>query len=97
MDRIHAGTETRHTTYSLFKNPRYTSYSLIRYLANLKEHNNGGGWIDNIMCGSLDAYLEQANLTLLAKPPELTLFCTGLLQTGSWRAALGCRLPNSTR
>ncbi|MDD2440962.1 MAG: hypothetical protein GX821_10015 [Clostridiaceae bacterium] len=92
VDGIHAGTETRHTTYSLFKNPRYTSYSLIRYLANLKEHNNGGGWIDNIMCGSLDAYLEQANLTLLAKAPELTLFCAGLLQTGSWRAALGCRL-----
>ncbi len=92
VDGIHAGTETRHTTYSLFKNPRYTSFSLIRYLANLKEHNNGGGWIDNIMCGDVNAYLEQANLTLLAGAPELTLFCAGLLRTGAWRPSMGGRL-----
>ena len=93
FDEIYAGTETRHTTYSLFRNPRYTSYSLIRYLESLPPHNNRGGWFDPIMCAnSVDIYLEQAELTLLAAPRELTLFCWGLCVGSESVAALGVRL-----
>ncbi len=76
----------------MFKNPRYTSFSLIRWLSNLKEKNNCGGWIDCILCGDANSFLEQANLTLFAKTPELNLFCAGLFRNGVWSAALGRRL-----
>ncbi len=98
FDEIYAGTETRHTTYSLFRNPRYTSYSLIRYLESLPPYNNRGGWFDPIQCaGSADIYMEQAELTLLAAPREITLFCWGLCAgenapAAESVAALGARL-----
>lgn len=93
FDEIYSGTETRHTTYSLFRNPRYTSYTLLKYLSSLPPHNNRGGWFDPIQCGgSVDNYLEQAELTLLADPREITLFCWGLVQGTKELAALGVLL-----
>lgn len=95
FDDIYAGTETRHTSYSLFRNPRYTSYSLIRHLENVPPYNNRGGWFDSIQCaGSVDVYLEQAEMTMLAAPKEMTLFCWSLCTESDQEsvAALGARL-----
>lgn len=89
-DEIYAGTETRHTTYSLFRNPRYTSYSLIRYLQSLPPHNNRGGWFDSIQCAnSIDIFTQQAELTLMAAPREITLFCWGINEGKLYVPALG--------
>jgi hypothetical protein len=93
FDNIYAGTETRHTTYSLFRNPRYTSYSLLRLLQSLPPYNNRGAWFDNILCANdVGIYLEQAELTLLARPEEVTLFCWGILYGKTETAALGVLL-----
>lgn len=37
-----------------------------------------GGWFDTFNC-SLDAYVEQLNMTAFSKAREITLFCAGLL------------------
>ncbi len=93
FEETYSGTETRHTSYSLFRNPRYTSYSLLRYLQSLPPCNNRGAWFDNIQCAnSVDIYLEQAELTLLGAPKELTLFCFGILERKKEVAALGVLL-----
>ena len=92
FDAIYAGTETRHTTYSIFRNPRYTSFSIIRWLESIRG-NNLGGWFDPYMCGgSINNYLEQAHLTLLSKPFEITLFCYGSLLDTVLVPALGFEL-----
>ena len=97
FDQIYAGTETRHTTYSIFRNPRYTSFSLIRWLSSI-QNNNGGGWFDPYMCGgSINNYLEQAHLTLLSKPKEITLFCYGSLLDTVLVPALGFELDRMDR
>ena len=75
FDRTYSGTETRHTTYSIFRNPRYTSYTLLRYLQSLPPNNNRGGWFDNCMCANnVNIFTEQAEFTLMAAPEEVTLF-----------------------
>ena len=86
FDCIYTGTETRHTTYSLFRNPRYTSYSIMRYLSSFPPHNNRGGWFDNLMCAnSANIFAQQAELTLMADPAEVTLF--------SWRCNYDTQYP----
>jgi len=93
FDEIYAGTETRHTTYSLFRNPRYTSYSLIRWLEHLPPYHNRGGWFDSTMCAnSVDLFLEQVELTLLAEAKELTMYSWALCRESESIAALGVRL-----
>ena len=93
FDHIYAGTETRHTTYSLFRNPRYTSYSLLRYLRSLPPYNNRGAWFDNIQCANdVGIYLEQAELTLLGGCDEMTLFCWGISFDKEEIGALGILL-----
>ena len=93
FEHIYAGTETRHTTYSLFRNPRYTSYSLLRYLRSLPPFNNRGAWFDNIACANdVGVYLEQAELTLLGGCDEVTLFCWGILHEKEEIGALGILL-----
>lgn len=90
FDNIYSGTETRHTTYSLFRNPRYTSYSLIRYLQSLPPHNNRGGWFDSIQCANnMNYFCEQAEMTLLSNPEEMTLFCWSLNYDTMFLPALG--------
>ena len=75
FDKTYSGTETRHTTYSIFRNPRYTSYTLLRYLQSLPPNNNRGGWFDNCMCANnVNIFTEQAEFTLMASPEEITLF-----------------------
>lgn len=90
FDNIYSGTETRHTSYSVFRNPRYTSYSLIRYLQSLPPGNNRGGWFDSIQCANnMNYFCEQAELTLLASPEEMTLFCWSLNYDTMYTPALG--------
>lgn len=98
FDEIYAGTETRHTTYSLFRNPRYTSYSLIRYLESLPPHNNRGGWFDSIQCANdINIFADQAELTLMSSPKEITLFCWGINVNKLYTAALGFVLERFDR
>ncbi len=75
FDMIYAGTETRTAQYSQQHLQRYLSYSIIRLFENVAPNRNGGGWID--LGGSWDnmnRWLEQANLTMLARAKELMLF-----------------------
>ena len=76
FDEIYTGTETRDTNHSLQHLPRYGSYSLMRWMENVKPGKNGGGWIDPYQgIQNLAYYLEQAYLTYFAKGRELMLFC----------------------
>lgn len=76
FDEIYTGTETRDTNHSLQHLPRYGSYSLMRWMENVKPGKNGGGWIDPHQgIQNLAYYLEQAYLTYFAKGRELMLFC----------------------
>ena len=76
FDEIYTGTETRDTNHSLQHLPRYGSYSLMRWMENIKPGKNGGGWIDPHQgIQNLAYYLEQAYLTYFAKGRELMLFC----------------------
>ncbi|MGI6248416.1 MAG: hypothetical protein ACOYJX_03280 [Acutalibacteraceae bacterium] len=93
FDETYSGTETRHTTYSFFRNPRYTSYSLIRWLQSCPPHNNRGGWFDPYLCHNpLNSYIEQAYLTLFAKPEEMTLYCYNILKDTKFIPLLGHEL-----
>lgn len=93
FDATYSGTETRHTTYSFFRNPRYTSYSLIRWLQSCPPRNNRGGWFDPYLCDNpLNSYAEQAYMTLFAKPEEITLFCYGSLKDTRYIPLLGYEL-----
>lgn len=76
FDEIYTGTETRDTDHSMQHLPRYGSYSLMRWMENIKPGKNGGGWIDPYQgINNLAYYLEQAYLTYFAKGRELMLFC----------------------
>lgn len=93
FDATYSGTETRHTTYSFFRNPRYTSYSLIRWLQSCPPHNNRGGWFDPYLCDNpLNSYVEQAYMTLFSRPEEITLFCFGSLLDTKFVPLLGHEL-----
>ena len=87
-----------HTTYSLFRNPRYTSYSLIRYLQSLPPNNNRGGWFDPFMCANdPNVFTEQAEFTLLSSPEEMTLFCWGANLDSMYPPALGYTMERTDR
>jgi hypothetical protein len=76
FDEIYTGTETRDTNHTIQHLPRYGSYSLMRWMENVKPGKNGGGWIDPGQgIQNLAYYLEQAYLTYFAKARELMLFC----------------------
>ena len=51
----------------------------MRYMENLAPGRNGGGWFDCYQCYPMDAYLEQAYLTVLSRPREVMMFCWGSL------------------
>lgn len=75
FDMIYTGTETRNACYSAQHLQRYESYSIIRLLENTAPGRNGGGWIDQGgSSDNLSRWLDQANLTMLAKARELMLF-----------------------
>lgn len=93
FDDIYTGAETRDPCRSPQHLPRYASYSLFRWLENVKPKHNKGAWIDPLdSIVNLDYYLEQAFLPLFAKAPELTLFCFSWLEDTVYIPALGFEL-----
>jgi len=75
FDGIYTGTETRDPVLTHQHLQGYQSYSIVRYLENIKPGGNGGGWVDPFARITLDRYAEQIALTMLAKAREITLFC----------------------
>ncbi len=79
FDGVYIGTETRDPVFTHQNLQPYQSYSLVRYLENVKPGKNGGGWIDPLDKRFLERYAEQIRLTLFAKAKEVTLFHYGAL------------------
>ena len=81
FDMIYAGTETRDPVYTTQHLQQYQGYAIMRYFENVKPGKNGGGWVDPGSL-SLDRWAEEINLTLFAKPREVTFWpYGGLLET----------------
>ena len=74
FDAIYTGTETRDPIITDQLLQQYESYSIYRYLSNVRPGGNLGGWVDTFSVRSIDRYAEQLWDTLLAKAPEITLF-----------------------
>ena len=75
FDMVYTGTETRESIYSQQHLQRYHSFSMVRYMENAVPGRNGGGWIDPFGAeDNMTRWIEQANLTMLAKAKELMLF-----------------------
>jgi len=90
FDMIYTGTETRDPQYSAQHLQRYLSYSIIRLLENTAPGRNGGGWIDPYGSNpNLNFFLEQANMTVLAKAKELMLFNFSVLANSVFVPPLG--------
>jgi hypothetical protein len=76
FDMIYTGSETRDDQYTAQHLPTYQSYSIMRYLENVKPGKNGGGWVDPYARRTIDRYAEQLAFTLYSKPKEIMLFCS---------------------
>lgn len=75
FDAIYTGTETRDPIITDQLLQQYESYSIYRYLSNIRpDGGNLGGWVDTFSTRSIDRYAEQLWDTLFAKAPEITLF-----------------------
>jgi len=74
FDGIYTGTETRDRRYTNQNLQPYQSYGIMRYLDNVSDNRNGGGWVDPLACGNLSRYSQQLMLTLLSGAKEITLF-----------------------
>lgn len=78
FDHGYVGTEIRDTHHTQQSLQPYGSYFITRYISELGDGYNMGGWFDGIDCdGDLKRYLEQLYLTLLAGAKEVTLFSLG--------------------
>ena len=97
FDEIYSGTETRNVKYSLFRNPRYTSYSLMKYVSTFAPYTNRGDWYD--VGGDVDVVdmLEQAYLSLFADPREMTLYCWHGFADSLYTPAIGFELDRIDR
>lgn len=73
FDAVWSGTESRNPSADQHLQA-YLSYEVIRYLDNISEGRNGGGWIDAGGMTYADRFAEQAWMTLFGKAPECTLF-----------------------
>ena len=75
FDAIYTGTETRDPIITDQLLQQYESYSIYRYISNIRpDGGNHGGWVDTFSTRSVDRYAEQLWDTLFAKAPEITLF-----------------------
>lgn len=92
FDNIYTGTETRDPNSTSQHLPRYLSYSLMTYMENMRPGHNGGGWFDPYDMHITEHYLEQAYLTVFAKPRELMMFCFEALYNTVNVPALGFHL-----
>ncbi len=83
FDAVYTGTESRDPVNSDQHLQPYLSYSLVRYLENIKPGHNGGGWVDTGGGGpTLQRLLGAAWMTMLAKAPEITLFDFNQVRSG---------------
>ncbi len=73
FDGIYTGIETRDPIYSEQHLQQYESYSLTRYLENIKPGGNDGVWVDH-GCRYADRYAEQIWDAAFAKTKEITLW-----------------------
>ncbi len=80
FDAIYTGTESRDPAATQQNLPRYLSYFIYRYIENTGKGKNRGGWFDSFDCYDPLHYSAQGLLTLLAKSPEITLFCYNMLK-----------------
>lgn len=92
FDGVYTGTETRNMMDQDQNLPRYLSYSLPRWMENLAPGRNGGGWFDAYQCYPMEAYLEQAYLTVLSKCREVMIFCWPLCYEHYFVPTLGYQL-----
>jgi len=92
FDAVYTGTETRNMMDQDQNLPRYLSYSLMRWMENLAPGRNGGGWFDAYQCYPMEAYLEQAYLTVFAKAREVMVFCWPLVYDHYFVPTLGFQL-----
>lgn len=92
FDGVYTGTETRNMMDQDQNLPRYLSYSLPRWMENLAPGRNGGGWFDAYQCYPMEAYLEQAYLTVLSKCREVMIFCWPLCYNHYFIPTLGFQL-----
>ncbi len=93
FDMIYTGTETRDPQYSAQHLQRYLSYSIIRLMENTAPDRNGGGWIDPFgSTANMNYYLQQADMTMLAKAKELMLFNFSVMENTALLPALGHEL-----
>ncbi len=98
FDMIYTGTETRDPMYSAQHLQRYLSYSIIRLMENTAPGRNGGGWIDPYGSSpNMNFYLEQADMTMLAKAKELMLFNFSVMENTALLPALGHELARMDR
>ena len=74
FDAIYTGVETRDPIYTEQHLQQYESYSLVRYLENVKPGGNDGVWVDKLMTRYIDRYAEQIWDAAFAKPKEITLW-----------------------
>lgn len=74
FDGIWTGTETRDPAGAQHLQ-NYLSYNIIRYFDNIAPGKNGGGWVDaGGVNMSMERYIEQVHLTMIAKTPEIILW-----------------------
>ncbi|MBE5793246.1 MAG: hypothetical protein E7323_00995 [Clostridiales bacterium] len=93
FDMVYTGTETRDPQYSAQHLQRYLSYSIIRLMENTAPGRNGGGWIDPFgSTANMNFYLQQADMTMLAKAKELMLFNFSVMENTALLPALGHEL-----
>ncbi|MFA6936898.1 MAG: hypothetical protein WCQ67_01560 [Treponema sp.] len=92
FDKVYTGTETRNMMDQDQNLPRYLSYSLMRWMENLAPGRNGGGWFDAYQCYPMEAYLEQAYLTMFAKTREVMIFCWPLVYDSYLVPTLGFQM-----
>jgi len=74
FDAIYTGVETRDPITWEQHLQQYESYSLVRYLENIKPGGNDGAWVDQLGTNYIDRYPEQIWDAALAKPREITLW-----------------------
>jgi hypothetical protein len=80
FDEVFIGNETRAQRYVSPAHQRYTSYSIARLMRNTVQEKLTGGWIDQGEdTDEINIWLQQAQLALFAKLPELMMFSFDVL------------------
>lgn len=80
FDKVYTGVETRDEVFTQQNTQKYLGYFLMRYMDNLSEGRNGGGWLDSFDTrNKLEDYISQILVTLFSNPREITFFCLNRL------------------